>query len=258
MTEGFFKAIVRNCSDIISILDQDCNYLFVSDSVTDILGYTPEELLEKSFFTHFHPDFEIFGRNILQSVLKGGQASHVQMKFISKSGEERWMEATITNMLDDRQVKGIVINSRDVTEKVNSELLRQKTQFLYKSLFDNHPDAVFSLSAAGNFLTVNEGALKLFEYSKKEMINQNFCSFVERDNIEIAKSSFSKALTGKFQSGDIKIVTKTGIIKELSVTLYPVEASGNLEGVHGIAKDNTLLKRADKLAEEHSKRLNRT
>jgi PAS domain S-box-containing protein len=258
MTDGFFKAIVSNSSDIISILNSSGDFLFNSNSVSKTLGYTSAEIKGTNIYDYLHPDYKTYVKYVWGKVLSEEQVRSVQAKFLSKDGEWKWMEGTITNMLDNKDVNGIVINARDISEKVYAELLSQESHALYHSLFENHPDAVFSLSSAGNFLSVNSGTLKIFGFPQEEMIDKNFGSFIESSNITIAKTAFTRALAGKSQSGEIKVVNKSGEIKDLLITLYPVKSGGKYEGVHGIAKDNTALKIADKLAKEQTIQLDRT
>ncbi|WP_018614452.1 PAS domain S-box protein [Segetibacter koreensis] len=258
MTEGFFKAIIKNSSDIILIVNTDGNFLFASDSLFNAVGYTTEEIRGKNIFDYLHPNYQLYAKKIMKGGFDEEHVSQLQVKFITKNNGWRWMEFSITNMLDDESVNGIVINARLINQKIKAELLKRDSQVLYQSLFENHPDAVFSLCSAGNFLSINTGALQIFGFSEEEMIDTNFCSIVEDSDIHSAKAAFIRALAGKCQSGEIKVVTKSGTVKELSITLYPVKSWGKLGGVHGIAKDNTALRRADKLVREQAITLDTT
>lgn len=146
----------------------------------------------------------------------------------------------------------------DITEKRNTEFLKPDTSALYHTLFENHPDGVFSLCSAGDFLSVNTKALEIFEYAEKEILCANFCSIVENTDIHLAKAAFKRALAGEYQHVEIKVVTKSSTVKELSITLCAVRNGGEYGGVHGIAKDITARKRADKLAKDQAATLDIT
>jgi PAS domain S-box-containing protein len=55
-TPEFFQSVVKYSSDLITIISQDGLYKYVSDSVTRLLGYTADEMLESSPFQHVHED----------------------------------------------------------------------------------------------------------------------------------------------------------------------------------------------------------
>ncbi len=181
MTQGFFKTIVRNSSDIISIVNCKGIFIYNSDSILKTLGYTAEEINGTNIFKYLHPQYHTYAKNTLKKFLTGKQASHINVKFLSKKDDWRWMEFTVTNMLDDKNVNGIVINSRDITEKRNTEFLKPDPLALYHSLFQNHPDGVFSLCTEGFFSldtkncfnSINSIAAKIIGKNREELLGAN-------------------------------------------------------------------------------------
>jgi PAS domain S-box-containing protein len=77
------------------------------------------------------------------------------------------MEGTITNMLNNPAVNGIVDNFRDVTEKV----LAEKELKLIQYGIDNVADSVFWVNPDGKIKNVNQAACQILEYSKEELTN---------------------------------------------------------------------------------------
>ncbi|ROW09667.1 hypothetical protein VMCG_02490 [Cytospora schulzeri] len=71
-------------------LTPDCNILFVSDSITDILGWRPEEVRGRSVFDYFHPDEVPFARSVhSRGILLDKAASLHYAKIVSRDG--RWV-----------------------------------------------------------------------------------------------------------------------------------------------------------------------
>ncbi|KAI3400697.1 hypothetical protein diail_2409 [Diaporthe ilicicola] len=70
-------------------LTPDCNILFASDSITDILGWRPEEVHGRSVFSYFHPDEVPFARSIhSRGVLLDKAASLHYARLVTRDG--RW------------------------------------------------------------------------------------------------------------------------------------------------------------------------
>lgn len=91
MTQGFFKTIVRNSSDIISIVNCKGIFIYNSDSILKTLGYTAEEINGTNIFKYLHPQYHTYAKNTLKKFLTGKQASHINVKFLSKKDDWRWI-----------------------------------------------------------------------------------------------------------------------------------------------------------------------
>ena len=130
LSERRYRTLVEHGSDAIAILGADGATKYVSPSIEMVLGYSEEEAMQMSIFEIVHPDSreEILGS--LQKAMENpglavtGSVARVK----HKSGEWRWYEATITNMLHDPLINGIVDNFRDVTERVEESLKREETE----------------------------------------------------------------------------------------------------------------------------------
>ena len=117
--ERHFRSLVRNSSDMVFITDEQGTLLDATPSVRAILGYDPTELVGQSRFDFFHPDDKAEALAKFASHISAGPGhdSRTELRVANAAGEWRWIECTATNLLDDPDVRGIVINARDVTER---------------------------------------------------------------------------------------------------------------------------------------------
>ncbi|WP_224485484.1 PAS domain-containing protein [Robertkochia aurantiaca] len=130
-SEKKFKALVQKGNDLIGILDQDANYLFVSDSSTAVLGICPEEFIGKNAFDFIHPDDLTRVRSKFGQLFESGQVTVRAYRFKDHTGSWRWLETTATNMSDDPAVGGIVVNSKDITQShVLMERIKEHSHIL--------------------------------------------------------------------------------------------------------------------------------
>ncbi len=122
-SEGRFRSLVQNASDIITVMDQNAVVLYVSPSVTAILGYPPAELIGQNALPYL-PESEYADiQRLLEALIAAGRGAIARPTFHFRTvgGDYRCLEALATNLLDDPSVGGIVINSRDITERVLAE-----------------------------------------------------------------------------------------------------------------------------------------
>jgi PAS domain S-box-containing protein len=127
-----FKTLVQEGSDLIRILDQKGNFLYVSPASKSILGFEPEYFIGKHTLDFIHPDDRGKKAECLKKINTEKKVTVDAIRYINGKGEWQWMESVLTNMLDNPAIKGIVANSRDVTEEKRLKELNRKTNKLAK------------------------------------------------------------------------------------------------------------------------------
>jgi two-component system, cell cycle sensor histidine kinase and response regulator CckA len=134
-SEEHFRSLIENALDLIVILDADGRILFASPSVRTVLGFEPDELIGTTVFDLAHPEErEEMTRSFTHSLEAGEMRTAVEFRVATKDGEWRLLESVGENLLDDPAVGGIVVNSRDVTERRRAEeALRESQQQLLQS-----------------------------------------------------------------------------------------------------------------------------
>ncbi len=129
--EEYFRALTEKATDVTTVLNADATIRYVSPSMRQVLGYTPEEMLGRIAFDFVHPE-DLSGLRQVFSAKVGipGAAARQEFRFRHKDGTWRALEATARNLLDDASVQGIVVNSRDITERKQAEeALIESNQF---------------------------------------------------------------------------------------------------------------------------------
>jgi PAS domain S-box-containing protein len=120
--EEYLRALIENATDVITVLNRDGTRRYVSPSVERSIGYRPEELVGKTPFELVHPDDAPILRKLLESdIAQPGLIVTKEVRLKSKDGSWRTQEATAHNLLQDPVVAGIVVNSRDVTDRKRLE-----------------------------------------------------------------------------------------------------------------------------------------
>jgi PAS domain S-box-containing protein len=126
-SEERFGYLIQNLSDVITVVAVDATMLYHSPSIARVTGYTPSDLLGKSFLDFIHPEDEAAVRAALERVtLRGGSAAPPEFRFRHKDGSWVWLESVGNNLLNDVAVGGIVMTSRNVTaRRVLEDQVRQ-------------------------------------------------------------------------------------------------------------------------------------
>ncbi|CAA9456106.1 MAG: diguanylate cyclase/phosphodiesterase (GGDEF & EAL domains) with PAS/PAC sensor(s) [uncultured Rubrobacteraceae bacterium] len=150
-SEKRFRSLVQNASDITTVLDADGTIRYESPSIERLLGYRSEDLVGQNAFDYVHPDDLERVRSIFGEATKRSGASRpAEVRFRHADGSWRYMEWIGNNLLEDPTVKGIVANSRDVTERKEAEEKLRKVREAERSRLarDLHDEALQDLTYA--------------------------------------------------------------------------------------------------------------
>jgi PAS domain S-box-containing protein len=117
-SEERLTRLMENSNDIVSILDERGVRTFTAGPIERILGYQPHEISGVFAFDHIHPD----DRAQAEAAFRGGlgipgEVRRFEYRFRHKNGNWISIETIGANLLHDPVVHGIVLNSRDVTER---------------------------------------------------------------------------------------------------------------------------------------------
>jgi PAS domain S-box/diguanylate cyclase (GGDEF) domain len=117
-----FRSLVTSSTDLVLVFGESgCRY--ASRSVTEMLGREPSELMGAGFFKLVDPR----EAGILRETCARGDPAEIVFKVRNKFGEWRHLDAHVTDLRSDRWVRSVVLNARDITERLQleEELTRQ-------------------------------------------------------------------------------------------------------------------------------------
>lgn len=120
-SEKRYRALVENGVDVIAILSTEGKAKYVSPSITKVLGYSELEAMHMNLFDFLHPDDvpKIIKRlDEVRSIPQGNSLPSHNFRIKHQNGSWRWVESTVTNLIEDENIGGIVDNFHDVTERV--------------------------------------------------------------------------------------------------------------------------------------------
>ncbi|MFN8634939.1 MAG: EAL domain-containing protein [Chloroflexota bacterium] len=121
-SESRFRSLVQHASDVITIVDGGGRVTFQSPSLKRVFGYEPEVILGQSVvhLVHplVHPEDRARAQAFLEAALRPDSTdSTIGWRVRHRDGRWRHVETTVANLLDDPEVSGLVLTSRDDTER---------------------------------------------------------------------------------------------------------------------------------------------
>jgi PAS domain S-box-containing protein len=117
-SEEHFRSLIENSSDVITIVDGQARFAYVSHTAQRILNYRPEDLAGQSAFDFIHPDDVEAVRQALGRAIHGGNApTIVEFRFRRADASWRVFEAIGQRLSVEGDQPAVVVNARDITER---------------------------------------------------------------------------------------------------------------------------------------------
>ncbi len=127
-SEARFRSLVQMATDVVTVVAADGQVLYQSPSVQRVLGYPPEGLMGTSLQSLAHPDDLSTVLAMIAPTDWEGLSDAVEWRVHHADGTWRYFETIKTNLLGDPNVGGLVLNSRDISERKRAEAEREQLQ----------------------------------------------------------------------------------------------------------------------------------
>jgi diguanylate cyclase (GGDEF)-like protein/PAS domain S-box-containing protein len=137
---------VHNSSEIVTIVEPDGSLRYANPAWQRVLGYDPEEAIgTMNVLDHVHPDdLPHVLEETEKALSEGGIATNkAEYRFLHRDGSWRWMESVGTYLLDDPHVGGVVVTSRDITERKEVEERLREAEERYRTLVEQIPAVTY-------------------------------------------------------------------------------------------------------------------
>jgi PAS domain S-box-containing protein len=125
--EERFRLMVENSHDILTIRDADCRVRYASPSIHRVLGYRQEEIIGSTGFELLHPEDRANVETALNEFWKNpGARDSIQYRARHANGSWVSLEVVAYNLLDHPEIRGVVINGRDISQRMQTEAERER------------------------------------------------------------------------------------------------------------------------------------
>ncbi|HEX2188485.1 MAG TPA: PAS domain S-box protein [Longimicrobiaceae bacterium] len=201
-SEERFRALIENASDLITILEPDGVIRYQSPAVEALFGYSQDELVGRNAFELIHPDDVAPTVERLASVVTDpGVSYRTEFRWKHKDGRWRTVEAVGRTLSPESPADGLVVNTRDVTERKQAERALQASEESYRGLFDSLTELVYILDSEGRFISVNEAVVQAYGYPREALIGEKPAMLAApgRVDVEDTMERVRRALAGEPQ-----------------------------------------------------------
>ncbi len=203
-SEAHFRALVRNSHDLTIVTDASGRTLYVSPSMTRLLGY-PTTVVGQLDGHLVHPDDQERVLNAYRLArFSPATRPTIELRAQHRDGSWRWLEMTVTNLLADELIQGLVFNIRDITDRKSAEVALEQASEQFRLSFENAPIgmALTSIDPAteGRMLRVNQAMADMLGYTRDDLLCRTVAEITHPDDRRADQAAVASFLSGQATS----------------------------------------------------------
>lgn len=170
-----FRATFEQAAVGIAHVSPEGRWLRVNQRLCDIVGYTREELLVRSFQDITHLDDLDTDQELIKRVLSNEIATYnLEKRYLKKGGELIWINLTVSLVRNDRGEPDYFIS---VVEDINERKVAEAQQRLAARVFESSAEGVIITDVEQRILAVNKAFSDITGWSDKEVIGNTPAMF---------------------------------------------------------------------------------
>ena len=220
-SEERFRSLVRYASDIIMILDTEGIVVYESPVVERVLGFRPEERIGTDAFSQIHPDDLGMVRSRFKELLEDpDRRLYAEYRTRDSNGIWRCFEAIGTNLLDDPVIGGIVVNTRDISERKRAEKALRDSEELYRTVVEQAEENIFVVDwESKRILEANAALQRSLGYTLEELQDMTLYDVVAHDQEDVDENTERIEVKGYHYIGERKYRRKDGSLVDVEVNV---------------------------------------
>ncbi len=126
--ERRFRGLIENGMEIITLMDENFYPIYRSPASYRLTGWTTEERMKTGLLSLNHPEDIPYIDGVLKDVLANpGKSFKITYRTQHRDGHYIWLSGSLTNFLEDENIRAIIANLHDITDSKNKEALLQES-----------------------------------------------------------------------------------------------------------------------------------
>ncbi|MCU0575486.1 MAG: PAS domain S-box protein [Desulfobacterota bacterium] len=267
-SEEIFDIHFSLSDDVMFTNDEEFRFVSVTPNVERVLGYTPEELVGKTFQETrvLHPNDMGRAYDNAQNVLSGGASRHPVYRFITKDGKTIFGEINGVPLIKKGHGSSLISVARDVTQRVLAEeellrysdhleeIVKQRTNELseseqrFRDLTENTTDWIWESDNQMHTIYSSPRVKDVIGYSQEEVLGKTPLEFLSSEEALRIQASWNEVIPNlqPWRNFEYSIMHKDGSLRVIESSGMPIfDHDGQHIGYRGIDRDVTERKRVE-------------
>ena len=249
-TEQRLATVVEHSSDLIVVLDDEGRVNYLSPASKRLFGRSTQDGIGMLGTDLVHPDdVERVIAKFAQLTGAPGASDMVTCRVLHTDGSYRWVEAVGRNLLDDPALPGIVLNIRDITDRVESEATLRAAQARFAALVDHASDLITVNDFDGTITYASPSSSTVLGYEPSELVGTQARDLVHPDDSARVDQAATEQFAGKrVEPIEYRAQHRDGSWRVLDTIVTNLTNEPAIRGVVTNARDVTERRAAERRA----------
>lgn len=259
-SESIKNKLISNIGDVIVIFDKEGILQYKSPNTIKLFGWDPEKLIGTSIFNHIHPDdVNVFRWSLGTLCSEPNLSGSLELRYQKKSGEYVWIEITILNLLNDPEIKGILGNYHDISQRKNTEEVLKNE----RNIFNAGPvvSLEFSLKSNWEIRLISENVFNVLGYTAEELrqTGNGFKYLIHPNDLSMIEHTLHQQAESQHLNFELscRLKNKEGEYLWFKIFTYlELDSLDQLVGIRGYMYDQSVQKETESILAAERYRLN--
>jgi PAS domain S-box-containing protein len=225
-SEAKFRGIIEASPDPIWEVDTAGVFTYMSSRMLESMGYEPDELMGKPFFSIIRPDkAEEVTQKFLEAQQAGVLVYTAMVDAVTRDGRDIMLEIRAAQILNNEgKLKGFRGLSRDITEQIRAGKALQESEEKYRSVVENANEGIFVIQD-GQFKYANDRLVNFSKYTREELrqllSDDPLKNIIHPDDLEKIRQNYIKRISGEKVPNqyEVKWLDKGGVARWASINV---------------------------------------
>ncbi len=169
-----YQALIECSRDLHTLIDKDGVITYQSPSITDVLGWRPQEVVGSRVLSYTHEEDQALLAKEFANVLGAPEQTRRSMsRMRCKDGSYRLLDGVIRNELANPSLRGIVVESRELVSGPELHRALQNSEHLFRTIVSHPEIMIWAIDKRGNITVSEGGGLELMGVEPGVLVGTN-------------------------------------------------------------------------------------
>jgi PAS domain S-box-containing protein len=167
-SQGWYREIFENVTDIVSVTDVEGNFVMVNGAAERLVGYPREEALRMNIAQVMRPEDGAKVKELIAGLLRDQLPALQELEVITRDGQIITLDVSMKPILLGRMPVGILGIARDITARKAGEQALRQAEEKYRGIFENAVEGIYQSTLEGLLISCNPAMAHIFGFASPE------------------------------------------------------------------------------------------
>ncbi len=244
--ERLTRALAAKASEVAKVVGLDGYVRYRNPSASSVVVAAEGDTVDFTRLDYVHADDRALVRAAMGSLAEPDATARMTYRRIGTDGQWRWVEEVITNCVNDPDIRGLVVNVREITEQVEARAALGVSEARYRLIAETAQEGIWATDSDGGTLYANQ---KMADLLGREL-SAFYANPVWKLLTGSTKAGFGKRLRRREEQNctdryDLRHIRPDGSKRILAVSVSPFVEKDRRLGSLAMVSDITDAREAE-------------